>query len=254
MTMHTAGRTAESPEYFRETGPARMVYGRFPEGRRARIAKPAGAEVKACAIRFASRSLSGRYASVTPLAESRVPSASVARVCAPRLTKTIRLRLSRRMMGRDCDQEVRRAFLHRAERAQTEPDRQRLAHVAMDECEPVDIAGFEPADFARAMQRHARLCGWLRPRLAHHAVSGIAQAAMPVVIDMPVLLALTDHQAVVSDRLVRVANQIRVGGIQRRHVIQVIFHASGIEIGTGRWSARPGVENSAPRKSRPGCQ
>ena len=105
-------------------------------------------------------------------------------------------------------QQLCGALLQGAQRAEPESDRQRLFQVAVQNRKPLEVVGFVSSHPPRAVQRNARLYGRRGAHLAHHAKADITVACLPIVVGMPIFLPLRDHQAIVDNRLVRMADKI----------------------------------------------
>ena len=109
-----------------------------------------------------------------------------------------------------------------AQRVEAERNRERPLQMAVQHGESLDIPGLVSSNFPPAVERDARLDGLRQTGLPDHPKAGIYLLFVPVVVGMPVLIALADYQAVVNDGLMRMRNEILHSGINRSGVREIL--------------------------------
>ena len=87
--------------------------------------------------------------------------------------------------------------------------------------EPLDMTVVEIAHLPGAMQGDAGMQLRRRRQHARHAMARVAEAAMPVVIEKPILLRLADERGILHKPLLGMGDNILHGGILLHHAAEI---------------------------------
>src|SRR5690606_25868444 len=98
-------------------------------------------------------------------------------------------------------QDLHRALLRGAERAEPEADRQRALDMPVKNAELLDLSAVVRAGLARAVQCDAGMHRQRRAHLTDQSIVGFTVPVVPVIVRMTFLLPFADDQPVVNDAL-----------------------------------------------------
>jgi hypothetical protein len=120
-------------------------------------------------------------------------------------------------------------LLQRPPRTELEGHGQCLLEMAVEKGELRESLGTVRSAAPGAMQRDTGLNPWRQRQLTDEAEAGVAVLRVPLVVRMPILVPLADHQPVVDDWLQRVPDEVLDSGVDGGVSLQIRVDGVGIE-------------------------